>query len=155
MTDIVVNELNERLHEELADVRADAALLRADNERLRTYVETLKTSQSSAVVNELNDEIKQLRESCIQIALDKDVIIERLREENSCLVSQRIEYEADNERLTALHEAAAARAELAQIEAERLRAALRDMLKHFKQYEDAECCKRVYAQARRALEPKP
>ena len=107
MTDIA-----EQLHsEELADVREDAALLRAE--------------------------------------------IERLREENSCLVSQRIEYEADNERLTALHEAAAARAELAQIEAERLRAALRDMLKHFKQYEDAECCKRVYAQARRALEPKP
>ena len=40
-------------------------------------------------------------------------------------------------------------------EIERLRAALTDMLKHFKQYEDAECCKRVYAQARRALEPKP
>jgi uncharacterized coiled-coil protein SlyX len=39
-------------------------------------------------------------------------------------------------------------------EIERLRAALTDMLKHFKQYEDAECCKRVYAQARRALEPK-
>jgi len=40
-------------------------------------------------------------------------------------------------------------------EIERLRAALTDILKHFKQYEDAECCKRVYAQARRALEPKP
>jgi hypothetical protein len=40
-------------------------------------------------------------------------------------------------------------------EIERLRAALADMLKHFKQYEDAECCKRVFAQGRRALEPKP
>ena len=74
-----VNEVNERLHEELADVRADAVLLRAEIERLRGYVETLKISQSSAVVNELNDEIKQLRESCIKIALDKDVINERLR----------------------------------------------------------------------------
>lgn len=41
------------------------------------------------------------------------------------------------------------------VENERLRTALSDMLKHFKQYEDAECCKRVYAQAHRALERKP
>ena len=133
MTDIVVNELNERLHEELADVRADAALLRADNERLRTYVETLKTSQSSAVVNELNDEIKQLRESCIQIALDKDVIIERLREENSCLVSQRIEYEADNERLQAL---------------------LSEWLRDYGDNEDSDS-QLMVEKTRRELEPKP
>ena len=37
---------------------------------------------------------------------------------------------------------------------ERLRAALQVMVNHFKQYEDAECCKRCLAQARIALEPK-
>ena len=81
--------------------------------------------------------------------------IERLHEELADVRADAALLRAEIARLTALHEAAAARAELAQIEAERLRAALRDMLKHFKQYEDAECCKRVYAQARRALEPKP
>ena len=37
----------------------------------------------------------------------------------------------------------------------RLRAALQAMVKHFRQYEDAECCKRCLAQARAALEPEP
>jgi len=40
-------------------------------------------------------------------------------------------------------------------EIERLTAALKALVKHFDQYKDAECCKRVIAQARRALENKP
>lgn len=38
---------------------------------------------------------------------------------------------------------------------ERLTAALKALVKHFDQYKDAECCKRVIAQARRAQETKP
>ena len=85
MTDIA-----EQLHsEELADVREDAALLRAE--------------------------------------------IERLREENSCLVSQRIEYEADNERLQAL---------------------LSEWLRDYGDNEDSDS-QLMVEKTRRELEPKP
>jgi len=42
----------------------------------------------------------------------------------------------------------------ASTEIELLTAALKALVKHFDQYKDAECCKRVIAQARRALENK-
>jgi hypothetical protein len=67
------------------------------------------------------------------------------------------ELRADNERLTALHEAAAARAELAQIEVERLRAAHQEIreLVNNKIVSDAGLFMRALLIARRALEPKP
>jgi len=85
-------------------------------------------------------------------------IVERLRREGVEFHEQleaADEIRRLRERVASLQATSGYEASIAQVEIEKLRAALTDMLKHFKQYEDAECCKHVYAQARRALEPRP
>jgi len=73
-------------------------------------IERLRTN-AGPLLPDLLAELGRLKTEVERLTADKDV--QRSQARNAA-------YEADIERLTALHEAAAARAELAQIEVERL-----------------------------------